>query len=138
VIALTKFYDLKRFFVRVSKIEHVWNYLSQEGISEGKKRLFLEWAVGDGVSLGPNQEQHRDYLDCASAAHGGGADACCRQFPGDGRRRRTAFMFFEGSTISSIHAVGRLVARSLMGTSHPSSASSSTSATGLSRQSTNH
>jgi hypothetical protein len=42
--------------------------------------------VGDGVSLGPNQEQHRDYLDWASAAHGGGADACCccGQFLGDG------------------------------------------------------
>jgi hypothetical protein len=65
---------------------YVLNYVWQEWIWEGNKILFSEWDVGDGVSLGPNQDQHRDYLDWASAAHGGGADACCccGQFPGNG------------------------------------------------------
>jgi hypothetical protein len=52
--------------------------------------------VGDGVSLGPNQEQHRDYLDWASTAYGGGVDACCccGQFPGD-----------DGAKAHSIHVL---------------------------------
>jgi hypothetical protein len=54
---------------------YVLNYIWEEWIWEGKKILFSEWDVGDGVSLGPNQEQHRNYLDWASAARGGGADA---------------------------------------------------------------
>jgi hypothetical protein len=61
---------------------YLLNYIWQEWIEEGKEILFSEWDLGDGVSFGPNQEQHRDYLDWASATHGGGADACLITDPG--------------------------------------------------------
>jgi hypothetical protein len=78
---------------------YVLNYIWQEWIWEGKKILFSEWDVGDEVSLGPNQEQHRDYLDWASAVHGGGADACHKKEQVNYSNERCKSLNWEGALV---------------------------------------